>query len=136
MKNDLPSLRSKFPPLLHLTYVLQQSADELLAREAGIGLSHARIMSGLSPAVACSQRRLAASLSQTEANVSRQLQVLKRKGLVSISKSKKDKRQRDVKLTAKGESKYKKAEQLLVKEQSNLLKLLDKDAQTLASRFE
>lgn len=125
MKNQLPSLKSKFPPLLHLTYVLQQSSDDLLVREAGTSLSHARIMSGLSSAVARSQHQLALELQQTEANISRQLQILKKQGLVSITKSKQDSRARDVKLTAKGAKKYQKAEALLSKYQKDFQKILD-----------
>jgi len=124
--------KSKFPPLLHLTYVLQQSSDELLLREAGISLSHARIMSGLSSAITRTQHQLALELQQTEANVSRQLQVMKKRGLVSVTKNKKDGRARDVKITAKGNAKYQKAEKLLKKELNNLLKLVDVDAQVLA----
>jgi len=126
MNNDLRSLKSKFPPLLHLTYLLQQSTDELLLSKVGVSLSHARIMSGLSPVVARSQHHLAVELGQTEANISRQLQVMKKHGLVSIARNKKDGRQRDVKLTHKGASKYKKAEELLKKEQKGYKKLLAK----------
>jgi len=135
MKNNPPTLKTKFPPLLSLTYVLQQSSDELLGREAGISLSHARIMSGLSPVVPRSQRILSTELRQTEANISRQLQVMKKHGLVSIVRNKKDARQRDVKLTAKGERKYQAAEKILKKELNNLIKLLDNDAQLLAAKF-
>lgn len=135
MKSDYPTIKSKFPPLLHLTYVLQQSSDELLLREVGTSLSHARIMSGLNSTTVRSQRHLAVELRQTEANISRQLQAMKKEGLVSIAKNKKDGRQRDVKLTRKGQNRYEKAEKLLKKEQRNLLKMLDKDLQGLAARF-
>lgn len=135
MKKDTPTLKSKFPPLLHLTYVLQQSSDELLQREAGISLSHARIMSGLSSAAPRSQHQLALGLAQTEANISRQLQVMKKAGLVSIAKNKKDGRQRDVKLTAKGARKYAAAEKLLKKEQSKIVKLVDFDVQRVLAKF-
>lgn len=116
--------KSSFPPLLHFAYILQQLSDELLLREAGVSLSHARIMSTLGT-FPISQRAIAVGLQQTEANVSRQLQGMKKQGLVSITKNKKDGRQRDVKLTAKGESKYKTAESLLKKQQKNFQKLLD-----------
>jgi len=125
MNKDLPSLKSKFPPLLHLTYVLQQSSDELLLSEVGTSLSHARIMSGLSAVVTRSQHQLALELRQTEANISRQLQVMKRAGLVNIAKNKKDGRQRDVKLSAKGARKYAKAEALLKKQQKHFQKILN-----------
>jgi DNA-binding MarR family transcriptional regulator len=123
--------KNNFPPLLHLTYVLQQSSDNLLNREAGISLSHARIMSGLSPSVSRSQHQLAVELQQTEANISRQLKGMKKLGLVSIVKNKKDARRRDVKLTAKGHEKYQKGLTLLNKEQKELLRVVDFDASRL-----
>lgn len=124
MKDELPLLGSQFPPLLSLTFVLQQSADSLLLREVGLSLGMVRIMSGLSPASVTSQRRLALYLNQTEANVSRQLQILKKGGLVSITKNKKDGRQRDVLLTKKGEQKYLLAEKLLLENQGEFDKLM------------
>jgi DNA-binding MarR family transcriptional regulator len=126
MKKDPPSLKSKFPPLLHFTYNLQHMAEALLLAEAGVGLSQARIMSGLSNAVARSQSYLAVELNQTEANVSRQLKVMKKHGLVNISKNKKDGRQRDVTLTAKGLRTYGKAEKVLKSQQKNFLRMLNK----------
>ena len=117
--------KNSFPPLLHLSYVLQQSADEILEQEAGVGLSAARIMSALSQSTPQSQRVVAAELRQTEANVSRQLHNMKKQGLVSITKNKKDSRQRDVVLTAKGAKKYQDAEKLLKKQQSRFLKILN-----------
>lgn len=98
--------KTGFPPLLHLTYDLQQMADNLLFQETGVGLSQIRIMSGLSYSVPRSQKYLAVKLSQTEANISRQLQVMKDDGLVSIEKNKKDGRQRDILLTPKGQNIY------------------------------
>lgn len=106
--------KTGFPPLLHLTYHLQQLADDRLSREAGLGLSQARIMSTLS-FTPVSQRAIAVALGQTEANVSRQLRVIKRAGLVSITKNKKDGRQRDVILTTQGQDKYYQAEEVLLK---------------------
>ena len=119
-----PFDKSKFPPLLHLTYILQQVSDEVLAHEAGVGLSQARIMSVLHLSVPRSQRAVAGSLSQTEANVSRQLRQMKKQGLVSITRNKKDTRQRDVMLTGKGAKKYARAEKILKNQQSQFLKLL------------
>lgn len=81
-------------------------------------------MSGLSVALSRSQHHLAVELQQTEANISRQLQVMKKHGLVNISRNKRDGRQRDVRLTQKGVAKYKKAEDLLKKEQRGYKKLL------------
>jgi DNA-binding MarR family transcriptional regulator len=125
MKSIRSSKKSNFPPLLHLSYVLQQSADEILEREAGVGLSAARIMSVLSGSKPSSQRLVAVELRQTEANVSRQLHNMKKQGLVNITRNKKDSRQRDVTLSAKGARHYQQAEKLLKKQQSQVLKQLN-----------
>jgi DNA-binding MarR family transcriptional regulator len=64
-------------------------------------------------------------LRQTESNVSRQLQSMKKQGLVSITRNKKDSRQRDVTLTAKGAKKYQDAGKVLKKQQKQFLKILN-----------
>jgi DNA-binding MarR family transcriptional regulator len=126
MKPGLHKDTSYPTPLLHLTYILQQSSDELLTSGLGAGLASVRIMSTLHDTIPHSQQSVARQLHQTEANVSRLLQVMKKQGLVSITKNKKDHRQRDVKLTAKGKRKYAQAEKLLSEHHSALLKLLAK----------
>jgi DNA-binding MarR family transcriptional regulator len=50
---------------------------------------------------------------------------MKKHGLVSITRNKKDNRQRDVVLTAKGAKKYQDAERLLKKQQAKFLKILN-----------
>lgn len=124
MKTTSFSQKNNFPPLLHLSYNLQQLSDETLQREAGVGLSQARIMSVLHQSAPRSQRATASALNQTEANISRQLQTMKKQGLVRITKNKKDARQRDVLLTPKGTRKYQTAEKILKSQQSNFLRLL------------
>lgn len=116
--------KSKFPSLLHLSYVLQQKCESALEAGAGVGLSAARIMSVLDKSAPTSQRVIAMELAQTESNVSRQLQAMKKQGLVNVSRNKKDNRQRDVTLTAKGASRYKEAEKLLKKKQREILNIL------------
>lgn len=125
MRNSTSSKKSNFPPLLHLSYVLQQTADEMLEQETGVGLSAARIMSVLDKSKPVSQRNIAVQLRQTESNVSRQLHNMKKTGLVGISRNKKDSRQRDVTLTAKGAGQYQKAEKLLKRQQARFLKILN-----------
>lgn len=125
MKNEPKLAKSSFPPLLSLTYVLQQLSDEMLIKEARVSLSQARIMSALG-ASPVSQRGVAVALHQTEANVSRQLQAMKKQGLVSIHKNKKDGRQRDVSLTRKGTTRYQKARKLLAQQQGDFLRTLSR----------
>lgn len=133
MRTKIIGSKTKFPPLLHLSYILQQVSDELLLDKAGVGLSQARIMSVLHQSLPVSQRSVAVSLAQTEANVSRQLRQMRKQGLVKITKTKKDGRQRDVILTKKGHNAYSKAEKLLKKQQSQFLRLL---AQNEVKAFE
>lgn len=125
MKSPKPARKSSFPPLLHLAYVLQHLSDEVLEREAGVGLSAARIMSVLHSSVPSSQRVIAMELRQTEANVSRQLHSMKKQGLVNITRNKKDSRQRDVTLSSKGARHYQQAEKLLKKQQKQFLNMLN-----------
>lgn len=117
--------KKAFSPLLHLTYVLQQLTDENLLKSSGVGLSQTRIMSVLSLSIPQSQRHVARLLQQTEANVSRQLKVMKRHGLVSVIKNSKDARIRGVKLTSKGASKYHRALKVINAQEAEMLKLLD-----------
>src|SRR5579884_2966403 len=117
--------KTSFPPLLHLSYILQQTAEEMLEAQAGVGLSAARIMSVLDKSSAVSQRIIAMELRQTEANVSRQLHNMKKQGLVGISRNKKDSRQSDVVLTAKGAKRYQEANKVLKKQQRQFLKILN-----------
>jgi len=123
-----PPFRKKDSPtsLHQLMFVLQHLTNELLESEVKVGLSQVRIMSALHSTIAYSQRGIAIKLRQTEANVSRQLQSMKRQGLVSIKRNSKDRRQREVMLTNKGKRAYDKAQRLLNAQQKDLLKLLSR----------
>lgn len=117
---------SQLTPLLSLVWKLQQSSEDLLLAKVGVGLSQARIMAALDKSVARSQRHVAVSLGQTEANISRQLKVMKKDGLVTITKSKKDHRQRDVSLTPKGYRALTKAKQALSNHEKGLLSTMNR----------
>jgi DNA-binding MarR family transcriptional regulator len=119
--------RGPYSPLtsLHrLEFILQQKSDTLLRDSIGIGFSQVQIMQALHRSVAMSQRAIAQKLYQTEANVSRQLQVLKKKGIVSVGRNKNDKRLREAELTAKGQKVFDKAEKILSAQHKELLKLV------------
>ena len=122
------SFRKNTPTSLHqLTFVLQQLTNELLESEVKVGLSQVRIMSALDTSMAYSQHGVAIKLRQTEANISRQLQTMKRQGLVNIKRNPKDKRQREVILSAKGKRTYDTALRLLNAQQKDLLRLLNSE---------
>ncbi len=113
------------PTSLHqLTFILQQRYDDHLISRVGVGFAQTRIMEVLDDRIPRSQRYIALALGQTEANVSRQLGLMKRQGLVSVTKNAKDRRQRDVMLTKDGAAKLKKAQKILEEQQNELFELL------------
>jgi DNA-binding MarR family transcriptional regulator len=114
--------------LHRLEFILQHKSDLILRDSLGVGFGQIQIMQELNRSVPMTQRALAAKLHQTEANVSRQLKLLKRKGLVNIGRNKQDKRLHETSLTAKGNKTYAKAERLLATQHKELLKPLDKKA--------
>lgn len=126
MKNDYFSQTSRALALHRSLFILQHKADELLNHQAGVGLSQVRIMGQLHFSVPRSQKVVAMMLHQTEANVSRQLREMKKDGLVSIARNPKDRRVREVTLTAKGAKLYQKAEKVLDAQYDKLSKHLDK----------
>src|SRR5258707_387162 len=126
MVKQIGTPQGKPTPLLSLVWKLQQSADELLLSKNGVGLSQTRIMAVLAKSGPRSQAYAAVELGQTEANVSKQLKVMKKQGLVNITKNKKDHRQRDVSLTPKGYRSYTKAEQILKHHEKGLLSTMSR----------
>lgn len=116
---------SPLTPLHRLEFILQHKSDALLHGELGVGFSQIQIMQALHRSVPVSQRAVATKLYQTEANVSRQLQSLKRKGLVTITRNFKDKRLREAALSAKGQKLFARAEKLLAGLHKELLKMVD-----------
>lgn len=113
--------------LHRLEFILQHQSDKFLRDSLGVGFGQIRIMEEIHDVIPRSQREIALRLYQTEANVSRQLRELKRHGLVNISANKKDKRQKDVSLSAKGKKKYDRAQKLIAAQHSQLLRLLSKN---------
>lgn len=126
MKKDYFSQPSPAIALHRSLFILQQKADELLNTEAGVGLSQVRIMSQLHFSVPRSQKTVATMLHQTEANVSRQLQAMKKEGLVNIGRNHRDRRIREVTLTSKGAKTYQKAEKVLESYYNQLEKMWGK----------
>ena len=111
--------------LHRLEFILQHKSNALLRDSLGVGFGHVQILQALLRSVPLSQRAIASKLYQTEANVSRQLHLLKKKGIVSISRNKKDKRLHETQLTAKGQKTFNKAEKILAAQHKELLKMMD-----------
>jgi DNA-binding MarR family transcriptional regulator len=112
--------------LQRLAFILQQSSDEVLLKQIRVGLSPVRIMAELETSGVVSQRNLAKRLHQTEANISRQIRLMQRDGLVNIAKNPKDGRERQLTLTNKGADLSQAAEKILINNYKNLVSRLDK----------
>src|SRR3954464_11603246 len=67
----------------HLAAVMGKQAEQALQEQLGIGLSQYRILMVLEWNPRVQQRTIATSLGQTEASVSRQIGLLKNKGLLA-----------------------------------------------------
>ena len=122
--SNINTSKSRINPLLHSMFHLQQQVDHLLSEQTGLGLSAYRILSVIDDRVPSSQRKIAVKLGQTEANISRQIRTMADENLVKIAPDKKDKRQRNITRTVKGEKKYRAAEALLIKKEPSILKTL------------
>jgi DNA-binding MarR family transcriptional regulator len=69
--------------LTHLAAVMSKQSDSVLHEEVGIGLSQYRVLMVLEWNPRINQTAIANSLGQTEASVSRQIKLLKDKGLLA-----------------------------------------------------
>lgn len=89
--------------LHHLAFVLDRQSDQVLQEQLGIGFSQFKILMVLKWNPSVQQKLVADNLGQTEASVSRQIKLLKSKGLLARKPSSKNKREHITALTAKGE---------------------------------
>src|SRR5258708_19067573 len=105
--------RSPLSSLHRVEFILQHKSDMMLREAVGVGFGQVQILQSLHRSVPLSQRAIASKLYQTEANVSRQLQLLRRKGLINISRSQTDKRLHETTLTPKGVKVYEHAQKIL-----------------------
>ena len=83
--------------LNHLAAVMGKQSDQILREQLGIGLSQYKILMVLEWSPRIGQRAIATSLGQSEASISRQIQLLQAKGLLA---SRPDPRNRRKNITA------------------------------------
>ena len=88
--------------LQRLAFCLGRQSDQVLQEQLGIGLSQFKILmiSQWKPNV--QQKKIADGLGQTEASISRQIKLLQRDGLLSITVSPNNRREHIAQLTPKG----------------------------------
>lgn len=88
--------------LHHLVALLSRESDQLLLEQLGIGLSQYKILTTLHEHPHVQQRAIAAALGQTEASISRQIKLLKEKGMLVSPRNPINRREHIADLTARG----------------------------------
>jgi DNA-binding MarR family transcriptional regulator len=88
--------------LQHVASVMHRQADQVLQERLGIGMSQYRILQMLEQNPKVEQRRLADSLGQTEASISRQVKLLHEKGMLTSRIQPDERRKHITMLTHKG----------------------------------
>lgn len=79
--------------LTHTATILLRQSDQVLQERLGIGMSQFKILMMLQNNPNVQQRKLAESLGQTEASISRQIKLLCEKGLLTIRVNPKSRRE-------------------------------------------
>ncbi len=88
--------------LQHTASILMRQSDQVLQERLGMGMSQLRIMMMLSRNPGEQQRKLADSLGQTEASISRQIKLLQEKSFLTVRVNPKNRREHITVPTAKG----------------------------------
>lgn len=108
------SFKNSVGYLLHeLAFLIDSHSDQVLRERLGIGYSQFKILMVLEPQNGTTQRAIAESLSQSEPSISRQVKILKDKGLVDANPSKSNKKERQISLTFQGEHMLERASYVL-----------------------
>jgi DNA-binding MarR family transcriptional regulator len=96
-----------------LAFCLSRQSDQVLQEQLGIGMSQFKILMVLGWHSNLQQRQIAENLGQTEASISRQIKLLKEKGLLVTEISPQNRREHITHPTAKGQRVCEKAIEVL-----------------------
>ena len=88
--------------LHHLSAVYTRESDQILQEQLGIGFSQFKIMSTLAENPAAQQKHIAFALGQTEASISRQIKLLRNKGMLETKIRPENRREHLTMLTPRG----------------------------------
>lgn len=123
--------------LTHTATILLRQSDQVLQERLGIGISQYRILMMLQRNPNVQQRKLAESLGQTEASISRQIKLLCEKSLLTIRVNPKSRREHITVPTAKGIKLTDAATEVLEKYHEPMLNLIsEKQRQQLREALE
>lgn len=96
------SIHKTSSTLHHLVSLLSRDSDQMLLEQLGIGLSQYKILTTLHDHPHVQQRTIAGILGQTEASISRQIKLLKEKGMLVSPQNPINRREHIADLTAHG----------------------------------
>jgi DNA-binding MarR family transcriptional regulator len=88
--------------LQHITSLLSRDSDQILLEQLGVGYAQYKILRVIQPGLPVKQRFIAATLGQTEASISRQIDLLDNRKLITKRVDPNSKRVRLIQITAKG----------------------------------
>jgi DNA-binding MarR family transcriptional regulator len=88
--------------LEHTTATLHRHTDQLLQERLGIGVAQFKLLVTLRDRPGLLQRTVAGHLNQTEASISRQVKLMRRKGLLLVTANPHNRREHQVVVTLKG----------------------------------
>ncbi len=107
--------------LQHITSLLTRDSDQILLEQLGIGYSQYKIIRVLNDDAAVKQRFIANMLGQTEASISRQIDILISRDLITKRVDPDNKRIRLIAITPKGRKIAAATDQVLAKYHRTLL---------------
>lgn len=90
------------PLLLDTAERVAKLLDAQLKQLSGVGLSQYRVMREVEASPGISQKEIALRLSQSEASISRQVDVLQYDGALTVRRNPADRREREIHLTPNG----------------------------------
>jgi DNA-binding MarR family transcriptional regulator len=104
-----------------LAFLLEKKADESLKDQLGIGFAQYKVLEAINQNMLARQNMIADMLDQTEASISRQIKILQKKGLITVSDVMGNKRARELSLTRIGEEVVRNAENVLDVSQAQVM---------------
>lgn len=102
MKTSNPSSSLAYI-LHHVAFNLDRQSDQILLEQLGVGFAQFKILMALQVNPIVGQKELSESLSQTQASISRQIKILRSKGMIVSRINPKNRRQHLTLITAKGQ---------------------------------
>jgi DNA-binding MarR family transcriptional regulator len=104
-----------------LAFLLEKRADDALKTQLGIGFAQYKVLEAINQNMLAKQNTIATLLDQTEASISRQIKILQKKGLITVTEVMGNKRAKELSLTRVGEDIVRQSEEALDIAQSQIV---------------